>query len=491
MRQAGVLLPVFSLPGRYGIGDFGENAYRMADRLAASGVRIWQVLPLNPVGYGHSPYQPYSSFAGETSYINLEMLKAEGLLLSLPEPFSETAERVDYEAVRAFKEPYFREAFRRFTETDAYREFIAEDWVFPYAVFAALKKKNGFRTWMEWDPEDRDWIRLWRNEDTKKEALERVAVLDADIRFEMFLQYEFFRQWKKLKAYVNALGILVMGDIPFYVGQDSVDVWANQECFLLESDGYPQYIAGVPPDYFSATGQRWGNPIYNWAHFTNTRYRFWIQRILGNETLFDLLRIDHFRAFDTYWKIPASCPTAVTGEWVEAPGYDFFNTLLPALHSVKIIAEDLGEMRPEVYKLRDDFEFPGMNVLEFTLADANFQVRENMIAYTGTHDNNTVRGWWAELSLSERERFGGVLRERGYEPDEENIAAIMVEEALRTDSQWAVIPAGDILELDAKARINTPGVVNEVNWTWKMADFKRFDEMLPAFTERVKASGRF
>ncbi|MBO4411685.1 MAG: 4-alpha-glucanotransferase, partial [Lachnospiraceae bacterium] len=268
MKRAGILAPVFSLPGRFGIGDFGPSAYEFLDILHESRVSIWQVLPLNPLGYGESPYQPFSSFAGETLFIDLDALYEDGLLKHRPRSFMRNADRVSYEAVRAYKEKYFREAFKAFRirrKPRGYHAFTREPWVVPYAYFITLKKKNGLRAWTEWPKEDRDWISGRKPRPELKDAVE----------FEIFLQYEFRVQWLRIKAYANAVGIKLMGDIPFYVGQDSLDVWMNREEFLLDRDGRPEWIAGVPPDYFSATGQRWGNPIYDWDHMKENQYRFW------------------------------------------------------------------------------------------------------------------------------------------------------------------------------------------------------------------------
>ena len=511
MRRAGVLAPVFSLPGLFGVGDFGACTREFIDSLSESRVRIWQVLPLNPMGLGHSPYQSYASEAGETIYIDLVSLYEEGLLASCPEPFMADSEHADYEAVREYKERFFREAFANFTPDADYEVFAAQPWVYRYAVFKVLKDHFGELSWNEWPEEYRNWIR-----DGKCD----LSAFSKAIRYEMFLQYEFFVQWKRVKDYANSKGILIMGDIPFYVGQDSLDVWMNQEEFLLDSEGYPSFVAGVPPDYFSADGQRWGNPIYDWKHMEENGFAFWRNRLLYTARLYDMIRIDHFRAFDTYWKIPAESPTAINGEWLEAPGYKFFDRLLPEIPGTEIVAEDLGSMRPEVYMLRDYYHFPGMNVLQFTLLDPGFKQKENMIVYTGTHDNDTALGWYRSLSEGDRERVWnvilraellrkGLVREEQQPGQAENVPdkaaseelkipeedelmfpAALMRHALMSDMETCIIPWQDILQLGSEARINTPGVVSPKNWTAKMNSLSEFRRAMKYFKEAIKQAGR-
>ena len=289
---------------------------------------------------------------------------------------------------RAHKEPYLRRAFTRFVPDENYEEFASQDWVYQYAVFITLKNKNGGVCWLDWEEDDRNWIQEQKGDFPEE--------LEEEIQYQMFLQYTFFCQWMELKSYVNGLGIRVMGDLPFYVGLDSLDVWANAKNFLLDENFRPTYIAGVPPDYFSPTGQRWGNPIYDWDYMKKTDYRFWTERIGYNKALFDIVRIDHFRAFDTFWKIPADCPTAMDGEWVEAPGYEVFDQLLKLYPEIEIVIEDLGMLRPEVGVLRDHYGFKGMKIYQFSLdpkeENNDFPDRENLILYTGTHDNQTIKG---------------------------------------------------------------------------------------------------
>ena len=459
MRQAGILAPVFSLPGAYGAGDFGQCSFAFIDYLKSVGMKIWQLLPLNPIGYGNSPYQPLSSFAGEVMYIDLDALVEEGLLSRKPEPIATDPDHVEYDRIREFKVRVLREAYRNFKPDKNYEKFIQKDWVFLYGVFITLKNKNEGKPWMEWIPEDRNWIK------DRPELPEKIL---EEVRFQMFLQYLFFRQWHKIRSYAKKQRIKLMGDIPFYVGQDSLDVWMNQDCFLLDEDGYPRLVAGVPPDYFAADGQRWGNPIYDWDRFKETGYQFWIDRLTGTAELFDMIRIDHFRAFDTYWAINASCPTAVDGEWIEAPGYEFFDTVLPKLKGTKIVAEDLGMMRDEVYELRDHFRFPGMNVIEFTLLDKKFISKRNMFIYTGTHDNDTIEGWWASLSPEEQEKSEKALAKRGIDTEKGTKAEQFAELILMDVPEYCILPTQDILSMGTESRINVPSTINNINWTFRL-----------------------
>ena len=449
-RQAGLLLPLSALPSRHGIGDMGETARALVAMLAHAGVRVWQILPLNPLGFGNSPYQPYSSFAGDPIYLSLDDLG-----VAAP-AFRENEPRVDYEAVRAFKEPYLREAFACFQPDEAYAVFVGQAWVREYAIFATFKKHNGMRCWNEWP-------------DAMKHYPEDPALLlddyEEDIRYEMFLQYAFFQQWSALKEAANLAGIHVMGDIPFYVGIDSQDVWAGKANFLLDEAGQPTYIAGVPPDYFSKTGQRWGNPIYNWAHMEKTDFAFWLERLRYSSVLFDIIRIDHFRAF-------ASCPTAEIGEWVEAPGYAFFDRVREALPGATIVAEDLGDLRPEVHALRDHYGLMGMKIVQFCIQPGQpiahtADEKENTVIYTGTHDNQTMRGYCQSRTPRERIELYRALRHSGYWFG--SLPARFVRFALDDHARLAIIPAQDLLERDDSARMNTPGTVGSPNWEWKLA----------------------
>jgi len=483
VRRAGVMLPLASLPSPHGVGDMGEAAHRFVELLAAAGASYWQILPLNPVGYGNSPYQPYSSYAGDPIYISLDALHAMGLLADPPPPFLPEAESIAYRDVRAYKEHRLREAFRVFTPGAEYETFAAQPWVFPYGVFMALKKANGGICWNAWPDAQRNWA--------EDRALD-LACHDEDIRFEMFLQYLFYTQWMALKARANSLGIQMIGDIPIYVGIDSLDVWAGQENFLLDEKGEPLFVAGVPPDYFSATGQRWGNPIYNWARLEADGFRFWVERLRYASRLFDIVRIDHFRGFDTYWKIPAACPTAEEGEWVEAPSYALFDTVLEAVPDLAIIVEDLGMLRDEVYALRDHYGLRGMSILQFTVDPkkplAPRHGSSRMVIYTGTHDNQTNQGWFAAQPFLTKLRLRWRLFQAGYRSG--TVPERLVCLALDNPADMAIIPAQDIMGLDDSARINTPGTVGSPNWEWKLRDLTKLAEALERFGRQIGESGR-
>lgn len=461
MRNAGILMAVSSLPSKYGIGDFGKEAYKFIEALAESKGKIWQILPLNPLGYGNSPYQPYSSFAMDELYISLDLLVKEGLIEE-PPIFNMKLDYIDYPQVRAFKRIYYQEAFKNFKKDDDYNNFIKLPWVSDYAHFMAFKRLNNMVCWNDWKKEDRDWI-------NKRPAIKDELLLES-IEYEMFIQYILNKQWLALKSYANQHNVKIMGDIPFYVGIDSVDVWANQKCFLLDSELQPTFIAGVPPDYFSETGQRWGNPIYDWDYLKKTKFAFWIERMKINANLYDIIRIDHFRAFDTYWKIPVTCPTAIEGEWIEAPGYELFKEIKKHLPKLEIVAEDLGDLREEVLELRDSFKLPGMKIVQFTFDvkehNNDFEDRENMIIYTGTHDNQTMMGWYKSQDRNMKRKMRNYLKRLGF--DSHHIYDNFVRYTLSSIAKSAIIPIQDLLGIDDSGRINTPGTVGSPNWEWKM-----------------------
>lgn len=464
-RMAGVLMPVASLPSKDGIGSFGAQAYKFVDMLAEMGIRVWQILPLNPLGYGNSPYQPFSSYAGDELYIDLGQLEKDGLLASGRAPYVHPGEsgRLDYQATKAYKAPYLRQAYEAFRannwEDEGFAAFRAMDWVYPYAVFIALKKQNDLRCWNEWPVEQQNWIL-----DKKYD----ISHLEDEIGYQLFAQYMFYKQWLNLKAYANSKNVQIMGDVPFYVGIDSLDVWSSREDFLLDEQWKPSYVAGVPPDYFSATGQRWGNPIYNWENLEKKNFAFWVNRLKYSSTLYDIIRIDHFRAFDTYWQIVASCDTAIDGEWLEAPGYALFDELYRQMPDIQIVAEDLGDLRPEVLVLRDHYNLLGMNVAEFNLP-GNDEVLEHQLIYTGTHDNQTAKGWYTSQDNKTKTRIRKVLAK--YAPNRESINKKLIRYVYGSAASLAIIPVFDILELDDRARLNTPGTVGSPNWEWCLESF--------------------
>lgn len=483
-RQAGILMPIASLPSPYGVGDFGADAYAFADTIHQMGFKIWQLLPLNPLGYGNSPYQPYSSYAGDPLYISLETLYEDGLLEEKPAPYHSDSDHIDYEAVRIYKDRYMREAFARFQPDEYYEEFISQEWVYQYSVFYTFKKENGLKCWLDWKEEDK----LWMSHQDRELSADQME----EIHYQMFLQYVFYCQWMELKNYVNDLGIRVMGDLPFYVGIDSLDVWANSKAFLLDENFRPTYVAGVPPDYFSRTGQRWGNPIYDWDYLKDTNYQFWMDRIGYNSKLFDIVRIDHFRAFDTYWKIKADCPTAIDGEWIEAPGYEVFNRLLELYPDIEIVIEDLGDMRPEVAVLRDHFEFKGMKVYQFSLdpeeANNDFPDRENLILYTGTHDNQTIKGWYLSKAPEIQKEVDEILEKLGC--TEDKLGHRFIHAVMSSITQLSVVTAQDVLDKDDTCRINRPGTMGSPNWEWRIPTLTPFASETEAIHKILRETGR-
>lgn len=487
MRKTGILMPVSSLPSPTGAGELGRYTVEWLDLLEKNGVGIWQILPLNPVGYGNSPYQAYSSCAGDDIYISLERLYEEGLLEEEPPCFNRDHSSVDYEAVRSFKEPYLRSAFRIFTDRDKtseknYREFTSQAWVRDYGVFRALKSANQGVCWNEWPVEQRDWP------ENRTDLSEEIW---AEAGYQMFLQYMFFRQWMSVKDAAAQRGICIMGDVPFYVGTDSADVWAGKENFLLDKEGRPAYISGVPPDYFSATGQRWGNPIYDWDYLRGKKYQFWVDRIGYSSQLFDMIRIDHFRAFDTFWKIPADCPTAVKGQWIEAPGYEVLDTLMEKIPGVSLVAEDLGDLRQEVIELKNHYHLKGMKLIVFSIgtdgkyAEDGIKDTDNMVIYTGTHDNDTITRWYECLSCAGRRKVRRFLKRQGIKQG--TVKDRLLAYTLKSRAGYAIIPMPDILGLGKEGRINTPGTVGSPNWEWRMTDFERAGRELGRYKKLIEA----
>lgn len=471
-RASGILLHPSSLPGAYGIGDLGKPAFRFVDWLAAHGQSIWQVLPLGPTSYGDSPYQTLSAFAGNANLISLDQLVEDGLLapgdLADAPPFPR--ERVDFGWVIPYRKQKLALAQRNFAAGAfpqlhaEYQEFLGKNsaWLDDFALYAALKQARGLRPWSEWESP------LLRREAAALAAAKEHCA--AQINLERFRQWLFFRQWSALKAYANSRGLKLIGDLPIFVAHDSADVWARQHEYFLEGLGKPTVVAGVPPDYFSPTGQRWGNPLYRWQVMADSGYRWWIRRIETLLKLVDFIRVDHFRGFEAYWQIPASEATAVRGEWQAGPGAPFFRALEQALGDLPIIAEDLGLITPGVEKLRDDFGLPGMKVLHFAFSDpANpflpHNHGQNCIVYTGTHDNNTTRGWWqSELDDGARDFLCDYL---GQEIDD--IVWTLARLGMRSSARVFIMPMQDVLSLGAEARMNTPGQAAG-NWTWRFTE---------------------
>jgi 4-alpha-glucanotransferase len=464
-RDSGILLHPTSLPGRYGIGELGDEARDFLTFLVAAGQTLWQILPLGPTSYGDSPYQSFSAFAGNPLLISTDRLLRDGLLTpdDLADMPAFPAARVDFGPVIVYKQTLLRRAYARFETSVGAR--LLDDWHAPwladYALFMALKDQHGGAIWSDWEPA------LVRRE---PEALDRArAALAADIGYYRFCQYRFFQDWSDLKREANAQGVQIVGDLPIFVAGDSADVWANQELFFLDQHARPTAVAGVPPDYFSATGQLWGNPLYHWDAMARDGYRWWVERLRMALTLADIVRIDHFRGFEAYWEIPASEKTAINGRWVKGPGAAFFEAVRDQLGNLPIIAEDLGLITKEVLAIRDAFGLPGMKVLQFAPSGPDnaylpHHYERNCIVYTGTHDNDTTRGWWQTTTPEER---AFVVRYLGHPVTAETIAWDYLRLAFGSVARTAIVPLQDVLNLDSAARMNTPGTQGGTNWAWR------------------------
>jgi len=479
-RSSGILLHPTSLPGPFGIGDLGPVAYAFAGFLEAAGQSLWQVLPLGPTGYGDSPYACYSAFAGNTLLISPEQLIADNLLTaenlgSIPKGEDE---RIDFEVVHKYKDSILRNAFASFKQTtaaelgNAFAEFCAQhaSWLDDYALFRALKDEHGGIAWNEWEPA------LVRRETKALETARQK--LSEEIEAQKFYQFLFFRQWFALKADCNRRGIKLVGDIPIFVAHDSADVWTNPDQFKLNEDGTPIVVAGVPPDYFSATGQLWGNPLYNWERMQADGFKWWIDRVSATLETFDIARIDHFRGFAACWEIPGSDKTAERGRWVTAPGRELFTAIRAALGQVPIIAEDLGVITPDVEALRDDFGFPGMRILQFAFSsdtkniDLPHNYHKNVVVYTGTHDNDSAVGWFSSVAGEGSTRDAQQIeRERDFclkylNTDGAEIHWDFIRTVLASVANTAVVPLQDVLGLGTEARMNLPNST-EGNWAWR------------------------
>lgn len=474
-RASGILLHPTCLPSPYGIGDLGKSAYEFVDFLERSGQKLWQVLPLGPTGYEHSPYiMNFSSFAGNPLLISLDRLAEEGLLNpdELSPLSTDNPNRVNFDLVIPHKTKYLKQAYDRFKQSLSgnqkaeYEQFCQEQayWLDDFVLFMALLEENSGKSWNQWD---KGIAR--REPDALKAASE---ALQDSIAYQRFLQFEFFEQWKQLRAYANNKNIQIVGDISIYVCHNSSDVWANPEIFKLDPQSFePTYIAGVPPDYFSATGQLWGNPVYNWDKLQQTNFDWWIRRFRATLEYVDIVRVDHFRGFEAYWQVPAGEETAINGEWVLAPGEEFFETLGSALGSLPIMAEDLGIITPEVEALRDRFQFPGMRILMFAFdgpdnAYLPHNYVKNSVVYPGTHDNDTVVGWWQTKASAAEKQF--LAKYLGYQSPEDirEISWVFIRMALASVADLAIIALQDVLSLDDRARMNDPST-NAGNWRWR------------------------
>lgn len=489
-RSAGILMPITSLPSPYGIGTMGRAAREFTDFLEKSGQSCWQILPIGPTGYGDSPYQSFSSYAGNPYLIDLDALADDGLLD--PEEYMELnwgsdPKRTDYGVLYEYRLTVLRKACRRLAASlpPDYHSFLQENgfWLEDYALFMALKERFGGVSWTEWDPE----VRVHKASALMKARVE----LQEEIAFWEQVQFLFFRQWKALREYVHAAGIRLIGDLPIYAAADSADVWANQRQFRLDEEGRSTTVAGCPPDSFSATGQLWGNPLYRWDRMKEEGYSWWTKRIAFQFRLFDVLRIDHFRGFESFYAIPAGEETAMNGTWEKGPGIEFFRQVENQLGKLDIIAEDLGYLTPEVNQLVKESGYPGMKVLQF-----GFDPREpgdgylphqhirNCVVYTGTHDNDTALGWLAscpaECTVDAREYLNLNT--------EEGLNWGMIRGAYMSVADLAVIPMQDVLGLGGEARMNVPSTTG--NWTWRMQEGSLTAELAEKLLRMTELFGR-
>lgn len=469
-RSSGVLLHPTSFPNRLGVGDLGAEAYRFIDFLHDCHQRVWQVLPIGPTGHGDSPYMSYSSMAGNPLLISLDRLKESGQLtdeeLNIPDITTST---VDYDAATQAKMPLLARAADRFQsqasdeQRQAFDDFCRDRgfWLEGYALFMALKQAHGGQSWHQWDAaiarREPEAIALWTDK------------LSTEVFHQKYWQFLFYQQWSSLRQYANERGVSIMGDMPFYVAHDSADVWEFPDCFRLDPEtGLPTSVAGVPPDYFSATGQLWGNPIFNWERIEALEFQWWIQRFEALLEFVDIIRIDHFRGFQAYWEVPADEETAINGEWVEAPGEALFDRLKQEIGALPIIAEDLGVITPAVEALRDRYEFPGMRILQFAFGSGPgnvylpFNYNQNCLAYTGTHDNDTTVGWYESADDYAKTS----LHEYLGSPGPDGIHWDIIRLALSSTANQAIIPLQDLMGLGTEHRMNTPGV-GEGNWVWR------------------------
>jgi 4-alpha-glucanotransferase len=497
-RSSGILFHPTSLPGKYGMGELNDYAYQFIDFLANSKQKLWQVLPLGPTGYGDSPYQCFSAFAGNPLLISLDHLVKKGLLSAsaLKKVPHFATDNVDFGAVIPWKFEMLRQSYAVFAKRATaeqqaqYAIFCNKnaEWLDDYALFMAVKTAHEGRSWNTWSADIRDRtpaaLELWRHK------------LQDQVRFWQYVQWQFFDQWFWIKHYANTKNIKIIGDIPIFVAFDSADAWANREQFFLDETGNPTVIAGVPPDYFSPTGQRWGNPLYRYDIMQTRQFDWWIARVRSALSLYDIVRIDHFRGFEAYWEVPASEPTAMIGKWVKAPGEKLFEAIQNVLAPVDeksgkratlpIIAEDLGVITPEVEALRDGFHLPGMRVLQFAfVADtsSNFlphNYTRNCVAYVGTHDNDTTVGWWRKLESASRQQVLDYLGKASATDADASIHWDMARLLMMSVADTTVLTLQDVLGLDSAARMNMPGKPDG-NWAWRV----NMADLTPAISDKL------
>ena len=489
MRKSGILMHITSLPNPYGIGSVGKCAYEFVDFLSKAGQSFWQILPLCPTGYGDSPYQSFSTFAGNHYLIDLDMLIGKGLLKQEEVDaicWSREENRVDYGCMYENRCKLLHLAFDRFTPDEAFRAYIRDnaDWLEDYALFMSLKESFHGSAWQSWTEglvtRDPEVMAHYRRE------------LAPSVEFHYFLQYTFSWQWEALRSYANGQGIRIIGDVPIYVPLDSADVWANPQLFQLDSSGRPKMVAGCPPDSFSADGQLWGNPLYDWDRMKETGFSWWIRRLAAASRMYDVVRLDHFRGFESYWAIPAGDRTAAGGSWQPGPGLDFIRTVQSTLPDLDFIAEDLGYVTPEVRQLQEDSGYPGMKVMQFA-----FDSREtadylphtypaNSVCYSGTHDNLTLAQWFEEASAEDVRMARTYL---GLNEEEGHVRG-MIRACMGSVSKLCVIQMQDYLELGGSARMNFPGTLSANNWTWRAEKGFITEELTTRILETTQRYGR-
>jgi 4-alpha-glucanotransferase len=489
-RSSGILMHITSLPSPYGIGTFGKEAYAFVDFLIKAGQKYWQILPLGSTSLGDSPYQSFSAFAGNPYFIDLDLLTKEGILNKedyITLNFGDNSEKVDYEKIFNNKMAVLRIAFSK--SKGKYEKNIEKfkeehgHWLEDYALYMAVKEEFQLKSWQQWDED----IKLREIKALKKYKKE----LKEEIEYWMFLQYLFFKQYCELKQYANSNGIKIIGDIPIYVAEDSADTWANSEIFLLDEIKKPTVVSGCPPDAFSETGQLWGNPIYNWKTLENQGYKWWIERIRANSKLYDVTRIDHFRGFESYWEIPYGDETAVNGTWVKGPGMKLFTSIKKSLGEINIIAEDLGFLTDKVIDFRIQSGYPGMKVLQFAFDSREesdylpHNYDKNCVVYTGTHDNDTVNGWFKNTSKEDVDfavKYLKLTEEEGYNWG-------FIRGALSSVGNLAIAQMQDFLGLGDESRMNIPSTLGG-NWQWRVKKEALSDELAQKIYEVTKLYGR-
>jgi len=481
-RSAGILLHPTSLPGNYGIGTIGKSAFHFIDFLVESGQKLWQVFPLGPTGYGDSPYQSFSTFAGNPLLIDLEFLKDDGLLTQtdLDQIPQFNKNHIDFGKLIEVKYELLSKAFQTFrTNTKSFSEECGsfcienEEWLNDYALFMAVKEYHGGKLWTEWEKDI-----AFRKQNATKKWTEK---LEYRVDFQKFMQYTFFKQWRELKKYANKKGIKIVGDIPIFIAYDSSDLWANKKYFSVNEKGKLKTVAGVPPDYFSETGQLWGNPLYKWEEMEKDNFSWWVKRIKKSLEFVDTIRIDHFRGLDAYWEIPGDAPTAQKGKWVNAPGKKLFEVIKKELGELPIIAEDLGVITESVEELRDHFGFPGMKILQFAFGDEGDRKFlphnhiKNCVVFTGSHDNDTTRGFFENEKKNDTGLYEWTQRYLNYYGHD--ITFELIRTAYASVADIVIIPMQDILNLGTEARMNFPGKLGG-NWTWRF-DWEQIDSSIP------------